>query len=136
MKFSDIPRDPDDKTLRQFAGIWLLFFGFIACYSWYRGTETWPFIWLGVACLVGLPGLIFPKPLKWIFVTWMILAFPIGWTISHVLLFLVFCLVFTPLGLLLRLFGHDPLLLRKPDAESYWTKKTQQQDPRRYLKQF
>ena len=136
MKFSDIPRNPDQKTLRQFAGIWITFFGLIACYSWYRGTETWPWFWLALALLVGVPGFAFPKFLKPIFVTWMILAFPIGWTISHLLLFLVFCLVFTPLGFLLRVFGHDPLRLNKPDTGSYWTQKTQQQDPSRYLKQF
>ncbi len=136
MKFSDIPRNPDTKTLRQFAAIWILFFGAIGCYSEYQGTETWPWIWLGIAFVIGLPGFVFPRLLKPIFVTWMILAFPIGWVVSQLLLFLVFCLVFTPLGMLLRAFGHDPLQLKKPDAESYWTEKTQQQDPRRYLKQF
>ncbi len=136
MRFSDIPRDPDTKTLRQFAGLWILFFAAIGCYQLFRGTTIWPWVFLTLALVVGLPGLAFPKFLKPIFVTWMILAFPIGWVISHLLLLLVFCFVFTPLGLLLRALGHDPLRLKKNAVESYWTEKEQQQDPRRYLKQF
>ena len=51
----------------------------------------------------------------------MVAAFPIGWTVSHLLLGSIFYLVITPIGLLLRALGHDPME-RKFDreAKTYW----------------
>ena len=42
----------------------------------------------------------------------MVLAFPIGWTVSLVLLGLVYYGLFTPIGLVFRLVGRDALQLR------------------------
>ena len=39
----------------------------------------------------------------------MVLAFPIGWTVSQVILLLMFYGLFTPIGLVFRLIGRDPL---------------------------
>ncbi len=65
------------------------------------------------------------------------LAFPIGWVISHVILALVFYGLFTPLALVFRLIGRDALVLRRsPSARGYWQPRPQVTDPRRYLKQF
>ena len=51
----------------------------------------------------------------------MTVSFYIGQIVSRVLLTVLFLLVVTPLGLLLRLFGKDLLhLKRKPASESYW----------------
>lgn len=45
----------------------------------------------------------------------------LGERMGRVVLTLLFLLVFTPLGLLFRLFGHDPLALRRAErAGSYW----------------
>jgi len=46
----------------------------------------------------------------------------LGERMGRVVLTLLFLLVFTPLGLILRLFRHDPLALRGPSgASSYWS---------------
>ena len=45
----------------------------------------------------------------------------LGERMGKVMLTLLFLLVFTPLGLMLRLFRHDPLALRRaPGTDSYW----------------
>jgi hypothetical protein len=45
----------------------------------------------------------------------------LGERMGKVVLTLLFLLVFTPLGLILRLFRHDPLALRRPaDTDTYW----------------
>ena len=137
MNFSDIPRNPDNRLLRQFAGLWILFFGGIALSQYVRNNNTAAAIVVGVLTVsVGVPGLFFPRLLKPVFVGWMILAFPIGWLISRIILLLLYFGVFAPVGFVLRMLGHDPLRLKKPDAESYWEEKTQQTSLRRYLKQF
>ncbi len=137
MKFSDIPRNPDNSMLCQFAGLWILFFGAIALSQHFRSQNTTVAIVVGtLALVVGVPGLFFPRLLKPIFVGWMMLVFPVGWLVSHVILFLIYWSLFVPIGFILRRMGHDPLRLRKPAVESYWEQKTQQTKLRRYLKQF
>lgn len=136
MKFSDIPRNPDNRIVRQFAGLWILFFGAIALSQHFRSQNTTVAVVGTLAMVVGVPGIFFPRILKPIFVGWMILAFPIGWLVSHVILFLIYWSVFVPVGFILQRMGHDPLRLRKPAVDSYWEQKTQQSSLRRYLKQF
>ena len=53
----------------------------------------------------------------------MIAAFPIGWTVSKIVLGAVFLLVFTPVALVFRLTGRDALQLRRGSGRSYWTGK-------------
>jgi Saxitoxin biosynthesis operon protein SxtJ len=138
VKWSDIPFDPPLRTLRQFAGLWLAFFGAWGVHqALIRGHAKAGLI-LGFAALcVGLMGLIRPAAIRPIYVGWMVLAFPIGWTVSQVTLAIMFFGLFTPIGLVFRLLGRDPLE-RAPrrELESYWTPKPAPADPRRYFKQF
>ena len=64
-------------------------------------------------------------------------AYPIGWLVSHVILLVVFLLVVTPVALLLRLSGRDPMLRRfDPSAQSYWVPRRPSDDIHRYFQQF
>jgi Saxitoxin biosynthesis operon protein SxtJ len=138
MQWSDIPRSPDAKTLRQFGGIWVVFFGGAALYQYFaKGHATVALTFAILALTVGPLGLIRPQLIKLIFVSWMILAFPIGWTISTIILAMLYYGIFTPLGLFFRLSGRDLLgLKRRPDKSSYWTPKPSVTDMRRYLREF
>jgi hypothetical protein len=70
------------------------------------------------------------------FVGWMFLAFPIGWTVSHLLLLATFYLVLTPIGVVMRLVGHDPLERKfRPEAATYWMEHDPGSDPSRYFRQ-
>jgi hypothetical protein len=138
MQWQDVSRDPSARTLRQFAGLWLVFFGLLA--AWQGGVRGRPAVALCLAVLaltVGPLGLVKPALVRPVFVGWMMCAFPVGWLVSRLILAAVFYLVVTPTGLLLRLCGHDPLR-RCPDpaAETYWTAKPPTRDPRRYLRPF
>lgn len=135
MKFADLPTNPDDRMLRQFAALWILFFGAIGTWEILK-ENTWGWSILAVAVVAGVLGLVWPRLLKPIFVAWMVLAFPIGWLVSHLILAVVFYGAFTPLGLVLKATGHDPLQRKRGDQSSYWRTKTQQREIRRYLKQF
>src|SRR5688572_10717076 len=50
----------------------------------------------------------------------MTVSFHVGQVMGRILLILLFLLVVTPMGLLLRLFGKDLLRLKRPAANSYW----------------
>jgi hypothetical protein len=90
-----------------------------------------------MAVTLGLLGLIKPAALRWLFVTWMVLAFPIGWLVSQIMLLLMFYLLITPVALLFRLQGRDPLA-RKPAPErtSFWSPKKVPDDVRSYFRQY
>jgi hypothetical protein len=138
MRWSDIQFRPSDKTLRQFAGIWIVFFGGIAAYQGYFHQRTNVAIALGtLAAVVGLPGLAAPRIIRPIYVSWMVAAFPIGWVVSHVILAMIFYGLFTPLGAIFRMMGRDALhRQRGRELESYFVPKITPADPASYLRQY
>lgn len=100
---------------------------------WRRGwaLTVLPATLLGIGgALVGL-GLAAPGVLRPVYRVWMLLAVVMGFVMTRVLLTLVFFGVVTPIGLLRRALGHDPLR-RKPDphATTYWLPKSPEEDPR------
>lgn len=67
---------------------------------------------------------------------WMLAAMPIGWTLSNALLMAVFYGVVTPVGLVMRAIGRDPMAQRFDEAAaSYWVEHRPPADPKRYLRQ-
>ena len=129
--------NPDARMLRQFGFLCILFFGILSGLQYFRsGNPTAATILAGLAVSGGLLGALRPMLLKPVFLGWMILAFPIGWVVSHVLLACLFYGVFFPLGMILRGLGHDPLRLKKPVGTSYWQARSPQTDARRYLRQY
>jgi hypothetical protein len=138
MRWSDIQFDPPRKVLRQFAGLWLVFFGGWALWEILgRGRTGFGGVLALLAVTIGPLGLIRPEWVRFIYVGWMVLAFPIGWTISQLILLAMFFGLFTPIGLTFRLLGRDTLRrARRPELESYWEPKPASTDLRRYFKQF
>ena len=138
MTWSDIPFRPARRALRQFAAAWLVFFLLLGAHQYLvRKHEGAGLALMAMALVIGLLGLIKPAAVRWIFVGWMVLAFPIGWLISLLMLLLMFYCVITPVALLFRLRGRD-LLGRKPDPSraSYWLPKETPPDIRSYFKQY
>ena len=82
----------------------------------------------GVALVLLLIALFSPSWTERFSRGWMALAGALGYVNSRILLSLVYYLVVTPLGLVLRLVGHDPLRRRGARRESYWI-------PRQYPRQ-
>jgi hypothetical protein len=138
MRWSDIPFSPEPRTLRQFAGLWLAFFGGLAAWQGLmRGRPGLAAALAVLAVVVGGLGLMRPALVRPIFVGWMVLAFPIGWTVSLLLLGLVYYGLFLPIGLAFRLAGRDALALRpRPGATTYWAPHAAPADVRRYFRQF
>jgi fumarate reductase subunit D len=137
MALLDINWKPNRRELRQFALIWVGFFALIGAYMlWGKEARTAAFVLWGVSG-VGILGVLWPPLLRPVYLVWMALALPIGWTVSHLLLAAVYYLVLTPIGLLMRLFKYDPMQ-RSFDraAKSYWTAHDSSADQARYFRQF
>jgi hypothetical protein len=138
MTWSDLPTNPTPRVLRQFSVVWLVFFLAIGARQYLaRGHHQLGVVLGALALIVGGLGLLKPAAVRWIFVSWMLLAFPIGWLISQITLALMFYCLLTPIAFLFRLRGRD-LLSRKPTLErsSFWTHKTTPQDVRSYFRQY
>lgn len=138
MQWSDVQFQPTTRTLRQFGGLCFVFFGGFGLWEALGRGHSSLGAGLGVAAIAGgLLALVRPELLRWIYVVWMVLAFPIGWTVSMVTLAILYYGLFTPIALVFKLIGRDSLhRTRRPAAESYWAPKPTPTDPRRYFKQF
>jgi saxitoxin biosynthesis operon SxtJ-like protein len=135
---SDNPLDPNDRMLRQFAGLWIVFFAAIAARMYFHGRPAWLWMSIGAAALtIGPMGLLWPRLIKPIFVGWMKLASPIGWVVSRVVLGLIFFGLITPLAWAFRRGGRDALgLKRSMSTQTYWQSKPAATDKAQYLRQF
>lgn len=137
MRWSELPLKPSSRMLRQFAGLWILFFGFLAWQAAGRGATTRAEILGVLATTVGPLGLLWPALMRPIFVVWLVLAFPIGWIVSRVLLLVLFFCVIYPMGVIFRLMGRDALQLRRePERSSYWMPKPEPKGLATYFRQF
>lgn len=64
------------------------------------------------------------KALKPVYIVWMRLAFVLSWFNTRLILIIFFYLIFTPIGLIMRLFGTDLLDRRiQKQTPTYWKKK-------------
>ncbi len=67
---------------------------------------------------------------------WMKLGLILGKFISPIVMGVIFFLIFTPIGILMRLFGRDELLLRLKKKHSYWTKRNEDTLSNSFSNQF
>ena len=138
MALLDVKWRPSGRDLRQFAGVWLLVFGLLGGLAFWRSQALTVPLWLwAVALAIGLPGLARPGLIRPVYMLWMCVSFPIGWTISHALIGLVFYGLLFPIGFAMRLFGYDPMARRLDrSAKSYWTPHDPAAGTGRYFRQF
>lgn len=77
-----------------------------------------------------------PLWLKYFYLIWMRFAYGLSWINTRILLAVIFYGVFTPLGLLMRLCGFDPLERKfNTQAASYWKAKNAKTPPTDYHRQ-
>ena len=138
MKWSDVAGSADERTLRRFGRIYLpggflllgSFFGYLSG-SW---TTAWV-LW-SVGAVLALGSAASPKVGRMVFFGLTGLTFPIGWLVFHVVLAVVYFLVITPFGLVMRLFGRDALALESRDSDTHWRKRPPAPAVDRYFRQF
>lgn len=134
----EINRDPSRRELFWFGILLAVFVAVAGALVRFKfgAPAASTAIWGGGGALAVLFFLV-PPLRRPVYLGWMYAAFPIGWTVSHIVLGAVFFLAVTPVGLLMRLFGHDPMRRRPdPEATSYWEARKGEPDAKRYFRQF
>ena len=103
----------ESAELRNFAlimaGMVALFFGALVPWLWSLRFPAWP--WYVAIALVAW-GLLAPLSLRFPYRLWMRLGHALGWVNTRLLLGIIFYLMITPMGLVMRLFGWDPMRRR------------------------
>ena len=99
------------SELRQFGltvgGVGAVLFGLL--FPWLFDTPSWPlWPWILFGTLAGL-GLLLPMSLGRVYRAWLRFGRVVGGINLQIILTLVFYLVVLPTGLLMRLFGKDPM---------------------------
>lgn len=94
----------------------------IAGWQAYRGHATATAVLVAFAvALVACAAV--PAAALWFNKWWMVLAGVLGYINSRILLSILFYLIMTPIGLAVRLAGHDPLTLRQGQEPSFWRRR-------------
>ena len=110
----------DNKGLRKFglttgAIIVLLF---VLFFPWVFDAESlpiWPWV---VAGILWVPALIMPGLLRPIYTTWMKIGHGLGWVNTRIILGVLFYVMILPMGLIMRLFGKDPMSRKRDKSAS------------------
>ncbi len=146
-KMIEIDWHPNERILRQFG--WIALGGFlgIALLAW----NEWLVFSFGLgsaraavaAGFAGLGGLsalfslVAPKANKPIYLGLTLLSYPIGFVLSYAIMGFLFYGLITPLGLVFRAIGKDPLNRRfDPGATTYWSDPRPRRGKESYFRQF
>jgi len=138
MSWADIQFKPAKKVLRQFAAAWLVIVLAWAVYFWFaRGQQKVGWVLGALAVIVGGLGFMAPRAIRWVYLGCMIVAFPIGWVVSQIMLAMLFYCVVTPVAVFFRLRRRDLLRGAPPEeCATFWTPKTLPEELRRYFRQY
>jgi hypothetical protein len=132
-----IEKNPSPRQLAVFGLLWLAFFGIAGTSCWRHGSHVDAAVGWGLGVLIPLVGLAWPEFLRVVYLIAVYSTLPIGLAISFVILVVIYYTVLTPIGLVMRLLGYDPLQRRfDRNAASYWTPRQPQEKIERYFQQF
>ena len=146
-KLVEINFNPDTNTLRQFGVIAFVGFGALGALAYYEmlvfsfglGEARLPvatgFVALGSVAL--LFSLVAPRANRLLFVGFTLLAFPIGFVLSYLIMGALYFLIIGPIAVAFRLFGRDSMhRAYDPDAPTYWSTARPARDKESYFHQY
>ena len=136
MSLIRINRNPTGRQLVVFGLAWLGFCGVAGLKLRLHGhgsaaTAAWI-----LAAGVPLAGAINPGLLRWVYLGISYATYPLGLAVSFAFLAIIYYVILTPLGLVMRLYRYDPLTRRfDPKAPSYWSNRTETKSVESYFHQ-
>jgi Saxitoxin biosynthesis operon protein SxtJ len=108
----------------------------IAAVLLWRGRVTAAEITGGIGALLLLFGLTKPILLKWPSAVWWKFAMVLGYVNARVILTIAFLLVLTPIGLLWRVIGRDPMRRRRRNFEGWSAYPARYRDPNHFTRMY
>ena len=101
------------SDLRNFGlvlgSLFAAFFGIWPMFRSHPAIHVWPWC---VAALLWVLALLQPSMLSYLYDGWTRLGWVLGWVNTRVILTLIYLVLITPLGMVMRLFGRDRMARR------------------------
>lgn len=115
--------DCSKPTLKKFGITFSIIFLLLGIILYFNNSQLYLY-----SIITGLlflsTSIIFPKALMPFYKTWMTLAIILGIITTNIILILLFYLVLTPIGLIIKLSGKELLDLKfDKEKKSYWNKR-------------
>src|SRR5262245_30677561 len=132
-----IDKHPSRRDLLIFAALLPIFFGIVGALAWRAQSPRLAAALWAAGAVAALVAFAVPRARRLLYLGWMYASYPIAWAISHLILAAIYFLIATPIAVVLRAIGRDPML-RKFDkaAKSYWVLRNPSRDAARYFRQF
>jgi hypothetical protein len=129
----DIDWNPDERKLRRFG--WFTAVAALAAMKFLPPVAA-----MGAAAVGALSALLSlarPRANRPLYLALTVVTWPIGFAVSTVMLALLFFGVITPIGLVLRWLGQDPMRRRSDrSAGSYWVQARRERPAQSYFRQY
>lgn len=116
MKFSDIKLPSN----RKFGFFFSVIFTIISIYLFFYDNYNTAYIFLVISIIFFLITILKADLLLPFNKLWMRFGFILGLIVNPVVLGIIYFLVFTPTGLIMRLFKRDELRIKLKKRNSYW----------------
>ena len=127
----------DSTQLRKFGFILALglmgIFGLLFPYLKENAIPLWPY---AIGGIVLIPTIVQPLWLKVIYTPWMKIGHVLGWINTRLILGIIFYGMVTPMGIVMRLLGKDPMYRKYDKALASYRKKSLQQAPQHMERPF
>lgn len=125
------------QSLRSFglimASILALVFGLAVPLIAQKGIPAWPWI---ISMTFLLPSIFRPQILKHVYLFWMKLGLILGWVNTRIILSIIFYVLITPIGLLMRICGYNALHPKFDKSATSYFHLTNPRDPNHMERPF
>ena len=116
MKFDEV----ELPSNRRFGSFFALVFLSLSVFCLLNEAILFSIIFVVLSCIFALAATFLAELLLPFNKLWMRYGLLLGSIVNPMILGAIFFLIFTPMGLLMKLFGRDELQLKKADRSSYW----------------
>ena len=116
MKYSDIKLPSN----RKFGFFFSAIFSLLGVYFFLKESAITSYLFLIIAVIFFIITILKSELLLPLNKLWMSFGFILGIIINPIVLGIIFFLIFTPISLLMRLFGRDELRLKITNKSSQW----------------
>ena len=126
----------DLPSNRKFGFFFTAIFLICSFYSYYNSNTAWLFIFVTTSFIFFIVTILKAEVLLPLNKLWMSFGFLLGTIVSPIIMGLIFFGIFTPIAILMRLFGRDELRLRFKKQSSHWVINDNDLQSETFKKQF
>ena len=135
-EIKDVIHSCNKKEIRKFSYTMGILLFLVGLFLFWKEFNWYVYI-ISAGLIILLSGLSFPIIVKPFYIFWISLSVVLGYIMTRIILTIIFCLLFIPIGIIIRLLGKDPLKERFDlSSKSYWIKRSLKLDPKSAERQF